>query len=182
MSIDSCRHSIFGASKVAADIMVQKYGRHFGMKTAIFRCDCTTGPAHAGVELHGFLAYLINCIVSKKSYSIFGYKGKQVGDKIHSHDLVAAFYQFIQKPRIEEIYNMGGSRYSNCSIVEAMTLCEQVSGSKLQWEYPEENRSGDHICWISDVTRFQEHYPSWKYRFDLLATLGELYIAAVSRL
>jgi CDP-paratose 2-epimerase len=180
MSIDSCKHSIFGASKVAADIMVQEYGRYFGMKTGVFRGGCLTGPAHAGAELHGFLAYLMKCTVVGKPYTVFGYKGKQVRDNIHSHDMVEAFWQFIQNPRVGEVYNIGGSRHSNCSMIEAISLCEQISGNKLEWSYKEDNRIGDHIWWISDVARFQSHYPNWKYCYDLPTTLGEIHAATVA--
>jgi CDP-paratose 2-epimerase len=180
MSIDACKHSIFGASKVAADVMVQEYGRYFGMKTGVFRGGCLTGPAHAGAELHGFLAYLMKCTVTGRPYTVFGYKGKQVRDNIHSHDLVEAFWQFIQKPRSGEVYNIGGSRHSNCSMLEAIALCEQISGQKLAWTYKEDNRIGDHIWWISDVARFQSHYPEWQYRYDLPTTLREIHDATVA--
>jgi CDP-paratose 2-epimerase len=179
MSIDHSKHSIFGASKVAADVMVQEYGRYFGMKTAIFRGGCLTGPAHAGAELHGFLAYLMKCTVLGKPYTIFGYKGKQVRDNIHSHDLVDAFWHFIQKPRSGEVYNIGGSRHSNCSMLEAIQLCEEISGKKLEFTYKEDNRSGDHIWYISDVSKFQSHYPDWKYRYDLRTTMEEIHAACV---
>jgi CDP-paratose 2-epimerase len=179
MSIDATKHSIFGASKVAADVMVQEYGRYFGMKTAVFRGGCLTGPAHAGAELHGFLAYLMKCTVTGKAYSVFGYKGKQVRDNIHSHDLVDAFVHFIQKPRSGEVYNIGGSRHSNCSMLEAIILCEQISGKKLIWTYKEDNRIGDHIWWISDVAKFQSHYPNWKYRYDLNGILEEIHQACL---
>jgi CDP-paratose 2-epimerase len=179
MSIDATKHSIFGASKVAADVMVQEYGRYFGMKTAVFRGGCLTGPAHAGAELHGFLAYLMKCTVTGKAYSVFGYKGKQVRDNIHSHDLVDAFVHFINQPRSGEVYNIGGSRHSNCSMLEAITLCEQISGKKLNWSYKEDNRIGDHIWWISDVAKFQSHYPNWKYRYDLNGILEEIHKACL---
>ena len=179
MSIDATKHSIFGASKVAADVMVQEYGRYFGMKTGVFRGGCLTGPAHAGAELHGFLSYLMKCTVSGKPYTVFGYKGKQVRDNIHSHDLVEAFWQFIQAPRSGEIYNIGGSRHSNCSMLEAIAMCEDISGKKLEWTYKEDNRIGDHIWWISDVAKFQSHYPNWKYQYDLRTTLEEIHKACV---
>ncbi len=180
MSIDHCKHSIFGASKVAADVMVQEYGRYFGMKTACFRGGCLTGPAHAGAELHGFLAYLMKCTATGRPYTVFGYKGKQVRDNIHSNDLVEAFWHFIQKPRSGEVYNIGGSRHSNCSMIEAIGLCEKISGKKLEWTYKEDNRIGDHIWWISDVSRFQSHYPDWKYRYDLEVTLREIHDAVMA--
>ena len=175
MSIDQTKHSLFGASKVAADVMVQEYGRYFGMKTACFRGGCLTGPGHAGTELHGFLAYLMKCTVKGMPYRVFGYKGKQVRDNIHSHDLVAAFWEFFQKPRSGEVYNIGGSRHSNCSMLEAIDLCEEISGRKLQWKYEEDNRIGDHIWYVSDVRRFQSHYPNWKYRYGLRELLNEIH-------
>ena len=179
MSIDATKHSIFGASKVAADVMVQEYGRYFGMKTAVFRGGCLTGPSHAGAELHGFLSYLMKCTVTGKPYSVFGYKGKQVRDNIHSADLVDAFCHFIAAPRNGEVYNIGGSRQSNCSMLEAIALCEEISGKKLQWTYKEDNRIGDHIWWISDVAKFQSHYPEWKYRFGLRQILEEIHAACI---
>jgi CDP-paratose 2-epimerase len=179
MSIDQTKHSLFGASKVAADVLVQEYGRYFGMPTACFRGGCLTGPAHAGTELHGFLSYLMKCTVTGKPYRVFGYRGKQVRDNIHSHDLVEAFWQFFQAPRSAEVYNIGGSRYSNCSMLEAITLCEELSGHKLEWNYVEENRSGDHIWWISDVRKFQSHYPDWSYRYDLRGILQEIHAACL---
>jgi CDP-paratose 2-epimerase len=179
MSIDASKHSLFGANKVAADIMVQEYGRYFGMKTGVFRGGCLTGPAHAGAELHGFLSYLMKCTVTGKPYTVLGYKGKQVRDNIHSHDFVSAVWQFLKAPRPGEVYNMGGGRHSNCSMLEAIKLCEQISGKKLDWTYKDENRSGDHIWWISDVSKFQSHYPDWKYKYDLRATLEEIHKACV---
>ncbi len=179
MSLDHTKHSIFGASKVAADVMVQEYGRYFGMKTACFRGGCLTGPAHAGAELHGFLAYLMRCIVEKKPYRIFGYGGKQVRDNIHSHDLVEAFLSFYRAPRSGEVYNIGGSRHSNCSMLEAIQIGEKLSGQKLDFTYVEDNRIGDHIWYISDVRKFQSHYPTWSYRYDLHGILGEIYQALI---
>ncbi len=174
MSIDDSLHSLFGASKVAADILVQEYGKYFGLKTAVFRGGCLTGPSHAGVELHGFLSYLVKCIVSGKKYKIFGYKGKQVRDNIHSHDLINAFYHFYLNPRKGEVYNMGGSRFSNCSMIEAIEMIEKISGKKADYEYVDQNRRGDHIWYISDVSKFQKHYPDWKYEYDLERTLREM--------
>ena len=179
MSIDQCKHSLFGASKVSADVLVQEYGKYFGMKTGVFRGGCLTGPAHAGAELHGFLAYLMKCIVEGRSYRIFGYKGKQVRDNIHAHDLVSAFLHFYENPRVGEVYNMGGSRYSNCSMLEAIRIGEELSGKKLDFTYLEENRIGDHIWYISDVRKFQEHYPDWSYRYSIEDILGEIYRACV---
>jgi CDP-paratose 2-epimerase len=177
MSIDQTKHSLFGASKVAADVLVQEYGNYFGLKTACFRGGCLTGPAHAGTELHGFLAYLMRCTVDGTPYRVFGYKGKQVRDNIHSYDLVEAFWQFFQKPRTGEVYNIGGSRHSNCSMLEAIELCEQISGRKLKWTYEENNRIGDHIWWISDVRKFQAHYPRWKFQYGLKKILEEIHLA-----
>lgn len=177
MSIDATKHSLFGASKAAADLLVQEYGRYFEMPTACFRGGCLTGPAHAGAELHGFLAYLMKCCVTGRSYRVFGYKGKQVRDNIHSFDLVEAFAAFVDSPRVGEIYNIGGSRFCNCSMLEAIALCEEISSRKLDWKYEETNRIGDHIWWISDVRKFQSHYPNWKFRFGLREMLEQIYRA-----
>ena len=182
MSIDQTKHSLFGASKVAADMLVQEYGRYCGMKTMSMRGGCLTGPAHAGAELHGFLAYLMKCVVEAKPYRVFGYKGKQVRDNIHSHDLVEAFWQFFQAPRVAEVYNLGGSRHSNCSMLEAIALCEEISGRKLDWTYVEDNRIGDHIWWISDVRKFQAHYPGWKYRYGLREIPEEIHASCLGKL
>ena len=181
MSIDNSKHSLFGASKVAADVLVQEYGRYFGMKTGSFRGGCLTGPLHSGAELHGFLAYLMKCAIAKKTYTIFGYKGKQVRDNIHSYDLVNAFYHFYQNPRCGEVYNMGGSRHSNCSMLEAISLCEEFTGNQFSYQYSEDNRIGDHIWYISDVRKFQEHYPQWQYKYNLRDIFEEIYQAQVSR-
>src|SRR5438876_7320249 len=180
MSIDATKHSLFGASKVAADILVQEYGRYFGIPTACFRGGCLTGPAHAGAELHGFLAYLMKCCVIGRPYRVFGYKGKQVRDNIHSFDLVETFAAFIDKPRVAEVYNMGGGRFCNCSMLEAISLCEEISGRKLTWHYEETNRIGDHIWWISDLRKFESHYPQWKFRFGLREILEEIFRAVKS--
>lgn len=182
MSIDQSKHSVFGASKVAADVLVQEYGRYFNMKTACFRGGCLTGPAHSGAELHGFLAYLMECTITGKPYTIFGYKGKQVRDNIHSHDLIAAFDEFYRNPRVGEVYNMGGSRYSNCSMLEAIKLCEEIAGRNLNYSYKDDNRSGDHIWYISDVSKFQKHYPNWKYQYNLENILREIYQGQLRRL
>lgn len=181
MSIDQSKHSLFGASKVAADVMVQEYGRYFGMKTACFRGGCLTGPGHSGAMLHGFLAYLMKCVITGQHYTVLGYKGKQVRDNIHSYDLVNAFYQFYQNPRVGEVYNMGGSRHANCSMLEAIALCEEIASKKLNWTYSETNRSGDHIWWISDVRKFQSHYPAWQYHYGLRETLEEIYSGLMGR-
>lgn len=175
MSIDQCKHSVFGASKVAADVMVQEYGRYFDMYTACFRGGCLTGPGHSGAELHGFLSYLMKCAMTGREYRIFGYKGKQVRDNIHSDDLIECFWQFFKAPRSAEVYNIGGSRHSNCSMQEAIALCESIAGKKMSTTYVEENRAGDHIWWISDVRRFQSHYPDWRYTYDIKRILEEIY-------
>lgn len=180
MSIDATLHSVFGSSKVAADVMVQEYGRYFGLKTGIFRGGCLTGPAHSGAELHGFLAYLMQCAITGTQYRIFGYRGKQVRDNIHSHDLVTAFHHFYESPRTGEVYNIGGSRFSNCSMLEAIALCEEISGNKVNAEYVDTNRVGDHIWWISDVSKFQAHYPGWQYTRDVRQILEEIYAAKAS--
>lgn len=181
MSIDQSKHSLFGASKVAADVLVQEYGRYFNMKTASFRGGCLTGPAHSGAKLHGFLAYLMKCTVTNEPYTIFGYKGKQVRDNIHSYDLVNAFYHFYQNPRCGEVYNIGGSRHSNCSMLEAIAQCEALTGKVLQYTYAEDNRSGDHIWYISDVRKFQSHYPTWQYQYGLQDILKDIYTAQITR-
>jgi CDP-paratose 2-epimerase len=175
MSIDQCKHSIFGASKVAADVMVQEYGRYFGMKTAVFRGGCLTGPGHSGAELHGFLAYLMKCAMTGREYRIFGYKGKQVRDNIHSSDLVSCFWQVFQAPRVAEVYNIGGGRFSNCSMQEAIALCEDITGKKMKYSYLDDNRIGDHIWWIGDVRKFQSHYPGWNFTYDIRAILEEIH-------
>ena len=177
MSIDQTKHSLFGASKVAADVLVQEYGRYFGMKPGIFRGGCLTGPGHAGTELHGFLAYLMKCTATGKPYRVFGYGGKQVRDNIHSHDLVEAFWQFFQAPRSAAVYNLGGSRHSNCSMLEAIEICEEISQKKLDWTYVEDNRIGDHIWWISDVRKFQADFPNWQYRYGIREILKEIHDA-----
>ena len=181
MSIDQSKHSLFGASKVAADILVQEYGRYFGMKTGIFRGGCLTGPAHSGTQLHGFLAYLAKCVVNGNPYTVFGYKGKQVRDNIHSHDLVNMFWQFYLKPRISEVYNAGGSRHSNCSMLEAINICEELSGREMKWNYEENNRVGDHIWWISYVRKFKSHFPEWEYRYGIREILEEIVEAQMVR-
>jgi CDP-paratose 2-epimerase len=181
MSIDLSMHSLFGASKLAADLLVQEYGRYFGMKTVCFRAGCLTGPAHSGAELHGFLAYLMQCAITGTPYTIFGYKGKQVRDNIHSRDLVAAFDEFYRAPRCAEVYNIGGSRHCNCSILEAIQLCEEIARKKMKHSYTGQNRAGDHIWYISDVSKFKNHYPHWQYTYDLRAILQEIYSAQVER-
>lgn len=182
MSIDHTKHSVFGASKAAADLMVQEYGKYFGMKTAVFRGGCLTGPNHSGAQLHGFLAYLMKCAITKDHYTIFGYKGKQVRDNIHSSDLVSMFWYFYQNPCVGEVYNAGGGRFSNCSMIEAIELCEKISGNKMSYSYSETNRIGDHIWYISDVNKFKKHYPSWDWKFNLDDTLVEMHDKMKERL
>ena len=160
-TIDQSKHSLFGASKVASDIMVQEYGRYFGMKTCCLRGGCLTGPAHSGVELHGFLSYLIKCNIEGKVYNVFGYKGKQVRDNIHSYDVAQFINAFYQEPRIAEVYNIGGGRENSISILEAFERIATISGEKMHYEYREKNREGDHICYISDLSKMKEHYPHW---------------------
>jgi CDP-paratose 2-epimerase len=181
MTIDNSKHSLFGASKVAADILVQEYGRYFGLKTASFRGGCLTGPAHSGAKLHGFLSYLMKCTITSEPYTIFGYRGKQVRDNIHSYDLVNAFYSFFKNPRSGEVYNIGGSRFSNCSMLEAISICEDIANKKLEYTYTDDNRSGDHIWYISDVRKFQSHFPDWQYKYKLRTIFEEIYTAQTSR-
>ena len=175
MSIDSCMHSLFGASKVAADILVQEYGKYFDMNTAAFRGGCLTGPNHSGTQLHGFLAYLMKCTMTGRQYNVFGYKGKQVRDNIHSYDLIQAFDHFFRNPRQGEVYNIGGSRFSNCSMLEAINICEEISGRKLDYVYKEDNRMGDHIWYVSDISKFQGHYPEFKLTRNVNKILTEIY-------
>lgn len=182
MSLDQTKHSLFGVSKASADLMVQEYGRYFGMKTACFRGGCLTGPAHRGAELHGFLAYLMRCVVERRPYTVFGYKGKQVRDNIHSADLAAAFEQFYRAPRVGEVYNIGGGRFSCCSMLEAVDLCERVAGRRLDWTYSSQNRQGDHMWWVSNTAKFEEHYPAWRRQFDLEATVTQIHAALSERL
>ncbi len=182
MSIDQTKHSLFGASKVAADVLVQEYGRYFGMKTGVFRGGCLTGPNHSGTALHGFLAYLMKCAITGNHYTIFGYKGKQVRDNIHSFDLVNMFWHFYQNPRSGEVYNAGGGRFANCSMLEAITVCEEITGKKMSFSYTDNNRSGDHIWYISDLNKFKSHYPTWNWTFGLHETLGQIHDGIASRL
>ena len=181
MPIDHTLHSLFGASKVAADILVQEYGRYFGLRTACFRGGTLTGPHHSAAELHGFLAYLMRCLMTRKRYTVFGYKGKQVRDAIHSHDLISAFDSFFRSPRVAEVYNMGGGRFSNASVLEAIELSEEIAGERLDWTYEEANRIGDHIWWIGDNSRFESHYPDWKLDYDVRRILEEMYEANAER-
>jgi CDP-paratose 2-epimerase len=174
MSIDQTKHSLFGVSKTSADLMVQEYGNYFGMKTVVFRGGCLTGPSHAGAELHGFLSYLIKCAVNKKPYTIFGYKGKQVRDNIHSYDLVSAFHQVYLNPKSGEVYNIGGSRHSNISMIEAIQYISQKINHQIDYQVSETNRIGDHIWYISDVSKFQNDYPNWSYKYDINDIINEM--------
>ena len=181
MSIDQTKHSLFGASKVAGDIIAQEYGKYFSMNVGVFRGGCLTGPQHSGTQLHGFLSYLMKCAITGNHYSIFGYKGKQVRDNIHSWDLVNMFWHFYQNPKQGEVYNAGGSRFSNCSMQEGIALCEEITGNKMNYSYVEDNRIGDHIWWVSDVSKFKQHYPEWSYKYDLKSTLTQMFEAMRSR-
>ena len=181
MSIDNTLHSLFGASKVAADVLVQEYGRYFNMPTVCFRGGCLTGPGHSGAPLHGFLAYLVKCAVKDMPYTVLGYKGKQVRDNIHASDLVNAFWHFFQAPRVAEVYNIGGGRHSNCSILEAIAMCERLTGRPMKWSYSEENRIGDHIWWISDLRKYQLHYPDWRQKYTNETTFEEIHEGVSSR-
>lgn len=182
MSIDQTKHSLFGASKVAADVLVQEYGRYFGMRTGIFRGGCLTGPGHSGAQLHGFLSYLMKCAITHTPYTIFGYKGKQVRDNIHSDDLVSMFWHFYRSPRIGEVYNAGGGRFANCSMLEAIALCEEITQEKMRITYSDEARSGDHIWYISDTRKFKQHYPDWVQRYSLPETLAGIHEGLLERL
>jgi CDP-paratose 2-epimerase len=175
MSVDQSLHSLFGVSKLAADVAVQEYGRYFGMRTACFRGGCLTGPNHSGAELHGFLAYLMKSTVLETPYNIYGYKGKQVRDNIHCNDLVRAFHAFFKEPRSGEVYNVGGGRDSNCSLLEARELSKKITGKDLKWTYVEQSRSGDHIWWISSNAKFKSHYPDWKITRGIEQILEEIY-------
>jgi CDP-paratose 2-epimerase len=181
MSIDQCKHSLFGASKVAADILVQEYGKYFGMNTGVFRGGCLTGPNHSGAKLHGFLSYLMKCAITEEHYTIFGYKGKQVRDNIHSYDLVNMFWHFYQNPKQGEVYNAGGGRHSNCSMLEAIQMSEKITGKKMNYSYSETNRIGDHIWWISDLTKFKAHYPHWDYKYDINDILTQIHDSMAER-
>lgn len=180
--IDQSKHSLFGASKVAADVLVQEYGRYFGLKTGVFRGGCLTGPRHSGAQLHGFLSYLMKCAITGDHYTIFGYKGKQVRDNIHSWDLVNMFWHFYNDPREGEVYNAGGSRHSNCSMLEAIEVCENITGNRMNYSYTEDNRIGDHIWWISDVRKFRKHYPNWEYKYDVNDILSQIHENMTERL
>jgi CDP-paratose 2-epimerase len=174
MPVDRTKHSLLGASKLAADVMVQEYGRYFGMNTVCFRPGCITGSDHAGTHLHGFLSYLVKCAVTGAEYPIVGYKGKQVRDNIHADDLACMFLRFIRGPRPGEVYNAGGGRHIHCSVREAIDLTEKVVGRRMRTRYVEQNRNGDHIWYVSDTRRFQDHYPGWRHRYDLERMLVEI--------
>jgi CDP-paratose 2-epimerase len=175
MSIDRSLHSLFGASKASADILVQEYGRYFGIRTACFRAGTLTGPQHAATELHGFLAYVMRCAITGTAYTVFGYKGKQVRDAIHSLDLIRAFHEFFREPRVAEVYNIGGGRFSNASVLEAIRLSEEIAGEKIESTYREQSRVGDHVWWIGDNGRFQSHYPEWTLEYDVRRILEEIH-------
>jgi len=181
-TIDQSKHSLFGASKVASDVMVQEYGRYFNMYTCCLRGGCLTGPNHTGVELHGFLSYLVKCNLEGKKYSVFGYKGKQVRDNIHSHDIACFMEAFINEPRIGEVYNLGGGRENTCSILEAFAITEKFSEKKQVYEYNDRNREGDHICYYSDLRKMKEHYPSWDITISLEETIRQIVDAWKTRM
>lgn len=180
-SIDQSKHSLFGASKVAADVLVQEYGRYFGLKCCALRGGCLTGPNHSGVELHGFLSYLVKCNLAGRTYKIFGYKGKQVRDNIHSYDVARFMDEFRKAPRCGEVYNIGGGRENSVSILEAFDRIAAISGKKMQHEYVDQNRAGDHICYISDLFKMKAHYPAWGITKDLDAVFQEIHDASLSR-
>jgi CDP-paratose 2-epimerase len=181
LSIDQCKHSLFGASKVAADIMVQEYGRYFDMPTCCLRGGCLTGPNHSGVELHGFLSYLIKCNLEERNYNVFGYLGKQVRDNIHSLDVARFIDAFVAAPRIGQVYNLGGGRSNSCSILEAFDRIAAVSGKPMRYEYVDKNREGDHMCYISDLSKIKEHYPQWDITKSLDDIFTEIHDAWVTR-
>jgi CDP-paratose 2-epimerase len=175
MSIDRSTHSLFGVSKVAADVLVQEYGRYFGMPTVCFRGGCLTGPQHAGAQLHGFLAYLMKCTVTGEPYTVFGYKGKQVRDNIHAHDVVRAFHEFHKAPSRAAVYNLGGGRHSNVSVIEAIAMCEEITSQELRYSVSSDARIGDHQWYISDVSEFRNDYPEWDMTYGIREVLAEIY-------
>ncbi len=179
--IDQCKHSLFGSSKVSADISVQEYGRYFNMPTCVLRGGCLTGPSHSGVELHGFLSYLVKCNLEEREYTVFGYKGKQVRDNIHSFDVARFIEEFINAPRIAEVYNLGGGKDNTCSIVEAFDIISKISGKPMKYKYDETNRIGDHICYYSDLRKMKNHYPNWDITKSLQITFEEIYEAWIKR-
>jgi len=174
LSVDQTKHSLFGVSKLAADVMVQEYGRYFGMNTVCFRGGCLTGPGHSGTRLHGFLSYLVKCALTETPYTVYGYKGKQVRDNLHAFDLIKMFWEYCQNPRPGEVYNAGGGRQSNCSVQEAIALCEQRIGAKMKIAYSDQNRVGDHIWYISDTRKFESHYPNWQREYDVPRIIAEI--------
>jgi len=182
MTIDQSKHSLFGASKTAGDIFVQEYGRYFDMPTCCLRCGCLTGPQHSGVELHGFLSYLVKCNVEGRTYNIFGYKGKQVRDNIHSEDVARFMLEFARAPRSGEVYNLGGGKGNSCSILEAFSKIESITGKPMQWRYVDENRIGDHICYYSDLRKMRAHYPAWDIRKNLQTVFEEIAESWMARL
>jgi CDP-paratose 2-epimerase len=179
-SIDQSKHSLFGSSKVASDIMVQEYGRYFGMKTCCLRGGCLTGPNHSGVELHGFLSYLIKCNVEGRTYKVYGYLGKQVRDNIHAFDVARFMHAFFEDPRSGEVYNIGGGRQNSVSILEAFDELASLSGKTMNYEYLDKNREGDHICYVSDLSKMRRHYPGWDITKSLDDIFVEIYQAAVA--
>jgi CDP-paratose 2-epimerase len=181
MSIDASTHSLFGVSKAAADLLVQEYGRYFDMPTLCVRAGCITGPAHQGARLHGFLSYLMRCTISGEPYTVYGYGGRQVRDNIHAVDLARAFEAFVRNPRAAAVYNMGGGRASNCSMLEAIEACERIAGRALNWELSDQARIGDHRWWISDLAEFRRDYPEWDITYGIEDTLREIHAAAVAR-
>jgi len=181
MSIDKSLHSLFGASKVAADVLVQEYGRYFDMLTVCFRGGTLTGPSHSATELHGFLAYVMRCALERTRYTVYGYRGKQVRDAIHSTDLIAAFAEFVRAPRVGEVYNIGGGRFSNVSVLEALALAAEIAGEPIETAYVDENRLGDHVWWIGDNSRFESHYPAWRLTYDVRRILEEISAANAER-
>lgn len=181
LTIDQSLHSVFGASKVAGDVLAQEYGRYFGLNTVVLRGGCLTGENHAGAELHGFLAYLMKCVATGRPYTVYGYQGKQVRDNIHSRDLIRCFEECRKSPRPGEVYNVGGGRFSNCSMLEAIATCQEIAGRELRWTYEDRNRIGDHIWYISDMAKFHDHYPSWKPEYDVRRILVEMFEANAER-
>ena len=174
MSIDHTTHSLFGASKTSADLLVQEYGRYFNLRTVSFRGGCLTGENHSGAKLHGFLSFLVKTIVNEKNYSIYGYKGKQVRDNLHSYDLVNCFWEFFKKPKYGEVYNIGGGRFSNCSIIEALETLEKITNTRIKKKIIKKNRVGDHIWYISNTSKFKKDYPRWKQKYNTLKIIEEL--------
>lgn len=181
MSIDNTLHSVFGASKTSADILVQEYGKYFGLKTVCFRGGCLTGPNHSGTKLHGFLSYLMKCLVTENEYIVYGYKGKQVRDNIHSSDLIWAFYEFFQNPKSGEVYNIGGGLESNCSMIEAIKIGENITQKKLNYKYSKNSRVGDHIWYISDLSKFKKDFPSWEIKYNVEQIMQEIFIENKTR-